>query len=114
MKYRRKLKLVAYVSDDSYLVFACLEKFICPSIFWLFEYLFVTNGTGDKVPKKKNKFKFQSLLIDSTDTLDLVILCGQHIKVFNPYISFQYLLVTVWQQRDFVEHVLVTNVTCCL
>jgi len=100
MKYRRKLKLVAYVSDDSYLVFACLEKFICPSIFWLFEYLFVTNGTGDKVPKKKNKFKFQSLLIDSTDTLDLVILCGQHIKVFNPYISFQYLLVTVWQQRD--------------
>jgi len=29
MKHRRKLKLVAFVSDDSYLLFACLEKFIC-------------------------------------------------------------------------------------
>jgi len=26
MKYRRKLKPVAFVSDDSYLLFACLEN----------------------------------------------------------------------------------------
>ena len=56
-------------------------------------------GQGTKVPNKINKFKFQSLLIDCIDTLDFVILCGQYIKVFNPYISFHYLLVTVWQQR---------------
>jgi len=48
MKYRRKLKLAAFVSVDSYLLFACLEKFIRLLIFWSFEYLFVTNGTGDK------------------------------------------------------------------
>jgi len=51
MKYRRKLKLVAYVSDDSYLLFACLEKFICLVIFCSFEYLFVTNRTRDKSTK---------------------------------------------------------------
>jgi len=56
-------------------------------------------GQGKKVPNKKNKFKFLSLLIDCTDTIGLVILCGQYIKVFNPYISFQYLLVIVWQRR---------------
>jgi len=52
-------------------------------------------GQGTKVPNKKNKFKFQSLLIDCVDNFDLVIMCGQYIKVFNPYISFQYLLFTV-------------------
>jgi len=39
MKYRRKLKLVVYVSDNSYLLFACLEKFICVLILlviWIF------------------------------------------------------------------------------
>jgi len=38
MKYRRKLKLVAFVSDASYLLFACLEKFISRNflIIWIF------------------------------------------------------------------------------
>jgi len=53
MKYRRKVKPVAFVSDDSYLVFACLEKFSSLLIFWSFEYLFVTNGTGDKSTKQE-------------------------------------------------------------
>jgi len=56
-------------------------------------------GQGTKVPNKKNEFKFQSLLIDCIVTFDLVILCGQYIKVFNPYMSFQYLLVSDWQWR---------------
>jgi len=57
MQYRRKLKLVPFVSDDSYSLFACLEKFICLLIFWPFEYLFVTNGTGDKSTKYEKQIK---------------------------------------------------------
>ena len=60
----------------------------------------MTNGTGGKSTNKKNKLKFYSLLIDCIDTFDLVILCRQYIKVFNPYISFQYLPVTVQQLRN--------------
>jgi len=49
MKYRRKLKLVRFISDGSYLLFAFLfGKIHLSLIFWSFEYLFVTNGTGDK------------------------------------------------------------------
>ena len=67
-------------------------------VFEFFSHLDIClwlTGQGAKVPNKKNKLKFHSLLIDCIDTLDLVILCRQYIKVFNPYISFQYLLVAV-------------------
>jgi len=45
---------------------------------------------------------------DCIDNFDLEILCGQYIKIFNPYISLQYLVVNSIATKIFVEQVIVT------
>ena len=72
--------------NDLYLNFLVIWIFVC-------DYL----DTGQKYQIRK--IKFYSLLTDCIDTFHLVILCEQYIKFLNPYFSFQYLLVTVWQRR---------------
>jgi len=53
----------------------------------------MTNGI--KVPNKKNKFKFQTLLIDCIDSFDLVILCDCVDTVTSHTLTFK---VNTWSK----------------